>query len=64
MTTLVFTISIYARYGGTQEIYSAQVTACNGEKLFHMAEAPSISEVLGKLVKEIQLQEKNSTSFR
>ena len=39
MTTLLFTISVSAQYRGTQEIYSAQANACNGEKLYHLAEA-------------------------
>jgi hypothetical protein len=64
MTTLLFTISISAQYRGTQEIYSAQVNACNGEKLYHLAEAPTISEALEKIVREMRLQEKNSASFR
>jgi len=64
MTTLLFTIAISASYRGTQEVYSAQVLACNGEKLYHLAEAPSISEALEKVVQEMRLQEKNSASFR
>jgi hypothetical protein len=64
MTTLLFTISISAEYRGTQEIYSAQAHACNGEKLYHVAEALSISEALEKIVQEMRLQEKNSASFR
>jgi len=64
MTTLLFTISISAEYRGTQEVYSAQANACNGEKLYHLAEAPSISEALEKIVREMRLQEKNSASFR
>ena len=63
MTTLLFTISISAEYRGTKEIYSAQANACNGEKLYHLAEAPSISEALEKIVREMR-QEKNSASFR
>ncbi len=64
MTTLLFTISISGHYRGAQEIYSAQVIACNGEKLYHEAEALSISEALEKVVQEMRLQEKNSASFR
>jgi hypothetical protein len=64
MTTLLFTIAISAHYRGTQKIYSAQVIACNGEKLYHEAEAFSISEALEKVVQEMRLQEKNSASFR
>jgi hypothetical protein len=64
MTTLLFTISVSAQYRGTQEIYLAQANACNGEKLYHMAEAYSISEALEKIVREMRLQEKNSASFR
>lgn len=64
MATLLFTISISADYRGTQEIYSAQVIACNGEKLYHLAEARSISEALEKVVQEMRLQEKHSESSR
>jgi hypothetical protein len=64
MTTLLFTISISASYRGTQEVYSAQVIACNGENLYHLAEAPSISQALEKVVEEMRLQEKHSASFR
>jgi hypothetical protein len=64
MTTLLFTIAISAYYRGSQEIYSAQVIACNGEKLYHLAEALSIPEALEKVVQEMRLQERNSASFR
>jgi hypothetical protein len=64
MTTLLFTITISAHYRGTQEIYSAQAIACNGDKLYHLAEAISISEALEKIVQEMRLQEKHSASFR
>jgi hypothetical protein len=64
MTTLLFTISISATYRGTQEIYSAQVIARNGENLYHLAEALSISEALEKVVEEMRLQEKKSASLR
>jgi len=64
MTTLVFAIAISADYRGTQEIYSAQVIARNGMKLYHLAEALSISEALEKVVQEMRLQEENSASFR
>jgi hypothetical protein len=64
MTTLLFTIAISAFYRGAQEVYSAQVIACNGEKLYHLAEAPSISQALEKVVEEMRLQEKQSASFR
>jgi hypothetical protein len=63
MTTALFTIAISASYRGTREIYSAQVIACNGEQLYHLAEAASISEALEKVVVEMRLQEKNSSSF-
>lgn len=63
MTTLLFTISISAEYRGTQVIYSAQVIASNGEKLFHPAEAISVSEALHKVVQEMRLKEKSATSF-
>lgn len=64
MTTLLFTIAITASYRGTQEIYSAQVVAPNGQNLYHMAEAPSVSEALEKVVQEMRLQEKKSASFQ
>ena len=64
MTTLLFTIDISAEYRGMQEIYSAQVIASNGRKLYHLAEAPSISEALEKIVHEMRLQEQNSASSR
>jgi len=64
MTTLLFTVAVSAYYRGTQEIYSAQVMACNGEKLYHTTEATTISEALEKVVQEMRLQEKNSASFR
>ena len=63
MTTLLFTIAISAEYRGIQEIYSAQVFARNGEKLYHLAEAPSISAALEKVVQEMRLQEKKMGSF-
>jgi hypothetical protein len=62
-TTLLFKIAISAYYRGSKEIYSAQVVACNGEKLYHLAEALSISQALEKVVEEMRLQEKNSASF-
>jgi hypothetical protein len=46
MTTLLFTIAISADYRGTNEIYSAQVIARNGMKLYHLAEAISIPAAL------------------
>ena len=64
MATLLFTIAISADYRGIDEIYSAQVVARNGMKLYHLAEAISISEALEKVVQEMRLQEKNSASFR
>lgn len=64
MTTLLFTIQISGSYRGTQEIYSAQVIARNGEKLYHVAEALSISEAVEQIVKQMKLQEKNSASFK
>jgi hypothetical protein len=64
MTTLLFTIDISADYRGAQEIYSAKVIARNGTKLYHLAEARSISEALDKIVQEMRLQEKNSASSR
>ena len=64
MTSLLFTIDISADYRGTNEIYSAQVIARNGMKLYHLAEAVSISEALEKVVQEMRLEEKTSASFR
>ena len=64
MTTLLFTIAISATYRGTQEIYSAQVIARNGEKLYHLAGAPSISGALEKVAQEMRLQENSGASFR
>jgi hypothetical protein len=60
MTSLLFTIEVSATYRGTREIYSAQVIACNGEKLYHFAEALSISEAVEQIVKQLKAQEKNS----
>jgi len=64
MTTLLFTIAISPSYRGTQEIYSAQVIARNGENLYHLAEALSVSEALEKVVLEMRAQEEKSASFR
>ena len=64
MTTLLFTIEVSADYRGMKEIYSAQVIAPNGMKLYHLAEAVSISEALEKVVQEMRLQEKNSALAR
>jgi hypothetical protein len=64
MTTLLFTTQVSASYRGTQEIYSAQVFACNGEKLYRVGEALSISEAVEQIVKQMKLQEKHSASFK
>jgi hypothetical protein len=64
MTTLLFTIDISADYRGMREIYSAKVIAPNGTNLYHLAEAPAISEALEKIVQEMRLQEKNSAPSR
>ena len=64
MTTLLFTIAISAEYRGMEEVYSAQVFAPNGGKLYHLAEALSIPEALEKVVQEMRLQEKNSALAR
>jgi hypothetical protein len=64
ITTLLFTIEISATYRGVQEIYSAQVIARNGEKLYHVAEALSISEAVEQIVKQMKLQEKHNGSFK
>jgi hypothetical protein len=60
MTSLLFTIEVSADYRGNQKIYSAQVLARNGEKLYHFAEAVSISEAVEQIVKQLKAQEKNS----
>jgi hypothetical protein len=64
MTSLLFTISIFAEYRGTKEIYSAKVIARNGTPLYHLAEALSIPEALEKVVQEMRLQEKKSALLR
>ena len=64
MKTLLFTIEISADYRAMEEVYSAQVVARNGVQLYHLAEAVSIPEALEKIVKEMRLQEKNSSSFQ
>jgi hypothetical protein len=64
MTTLLFRIEISATYRGTQEIYSAQVIAPNGQELYHPVEALSVSEAVEKIVKQLQLQEHNRASSR
>jgi hypothetical protein len=63
MTTLLFTIAVSAEYRGNKEIYSALVVARNGQNLYHLAEALTISEAVEKVVQEMRLQEKNSASF-
>jgi hypothetical protein len=62
MTTLLFTIQVSGTYRGTQEVYSAQVVGCNGEKLYHVTEALSISEALEQIVKQMKLREKNNAT--
>jgi len=64
MTTLLFTIEISATYRGTQEVYSAQAVACNGERIYRPTEAPSISEAVEQLVKQMQLQERSHGKFK
>jgi hypothetical protein len=64
MTTLLFTIAVSAEYRGDKEIYSAQVFARNGGKLYHLAEAPLISAAVEEVVQEMRLQEKNSAMAR
>jgi hypothetical protein len=64
MTTLLFTIEISATYRGTQEVYSAQAIARNGEKLYHVTEAQSISEAVEQIVKQLKTQERNSGKFK
>jgi hypothetical protein len=57
MTTLLFTIEVSATYRGIQQIYLAQVMACNGQKLYQPTEGLSISEAIEKIVKQMQHQE-------
>ena len=64
MTTLLFRIEIFATYRGTQEIYSAEVIACNGQKLYQPVEALSVSEAVEKIAKQMRQQEHQSASFR
>jgi hypothetical protein len=64
MTTLLFTIEISATYRGTQQTYSAQAIACNGQKLYHVTEAPSISEAVEQIVQQMKLQERTSARFK
>jgi hypothetical protein len=61
-TTLLFTIQVSAHYRGTQEVYSAQAIAPNGEKLYRVTEAVSVSEALEQIVKQLKVQEQNSSS--
>ena len=63
MTSLLFTIAVSAEYRGSKEIYLALVVARNGQNLYHLAEALTISEAVEKVVQEMRLQEKNSGSF-
>jgi hypothetical protein len=60
MTSLLFTIEVSATHRDNRKIYSAQVLARNGEKLYHFVEALSISESLEQIVKQLKAQEKNS----
>jgi len=62
MSSLLFTIEVSAAYCGAKEIYSAQVIARNGEKLYHASEAISISEAVEQVVKQMQQQEHNRAS--
>jgi len=64
MPTVLYTISVAAESRGAKDVYSAQVIACNGEKLFHLAEAESISEALEKVVAEMRKREKAGAAFR
>ena len=64
VTTLLFTIAVSATYRGAQEIYSAQVLARNGDRLYHLAEAASISGALEKLAQEMRLQENSGAASR
>jgi hypothetical protein len=62
MSSLLFTIEVSTSYRDTHQIYSAQVIACNGEKLYHVAEALSISEAVEQIVKQMKLQEKQRSA--
>ena len=59
MATLLFTISVSSESRGDRDIYSARVHAANGEKLFHLSEAGSLSEALEKVVEEMRQQERS-----
>jgi hypothetical protein len=61
---MLFTIEISAQYRGTQEVYSAQAIARNGEKLYRVTEATSISEAVEQIVKQLKVQEQNRSSGR
>lgn len=63
MTTMLFTIEISARYSGTQEVYTAQAFARNGEKIYRVTEATSVSEAVEQIVKQLKVQEQDR-SFR
>lgn len=64
MATLLFTISVSSESRGDKDVYSAQVRAENGENLFHLSEAGSLSEALEKVVEEMRQQEKASAAAR
>ena len=61
---MLFTIEVSATYRGTQEVYSAQAIAPNGEKLYRVTEATSVSEAVDQIVKQLKVQEQNSSSSR
>ena len=63
-TTLLFTISISSSSRENKQIYSAQAIATNGEPLYKLAEAVSVSDALEQVVQQMRLQEKKSASYR
>ena len=64
MNSLLFTIEVSACYRDTHKIYSAQVIACNGQKLYHVAEELSISEAVEQIVKQMKLQEEKNSALQ
>lgn len=58
MTTSLFTIAISAEYRGTQEIYSAQVVARNGEKLYQSGRGANDSAASFRMATKSKFGEK------
>jgi|GEM_PF-2366587 hypothetical protein len=63
-TTLLFTISISSSSRENKQIYSAQAIATNGEPLYKLAEAATVSDALEQVVQQMRQQERNSASYR